>query len=311
MTTCRLPSVTIYTDGACEPNPGPGGWAAILLRDPSGPERLSGAEDQTTNNRMELRAAIEGLRALSEPHQVVLMTDSQYLCNGAAERLPEWERAGWPADQTKVKNLELWRELAEVLRGHHVEWRWVRGHAGNRWNAEADALAQSMLPRDSLPLNDETAIHVFTGASCAAAGNGPAGWGVVLRYRTHEKPLSGGEPFSSSNRMHLLGALRGLEAITKPLIVHLYTTSEYLRRGITSWVEGWRRRGWKTEEGQSVQHRDLWEPLFELSVSLKAVCHVLREIKQCPQMAQARSLAVEAARKAAVSAADNGRMGAS
>jgi ribonuclease HI len=308
MTAIRLPVVRMYTDGACDPNPGPGGWAAILLREGSEPVRLSGSQKETTNNQMELRAAIEGLRALTEPHQVILMTDSQYLSDGASQRVPNWERDGWPTEEAEVKNLGFWRELAEALRKHHVEWRWVRGHNGDRLNEEADVLAQSMVPHVELPLTDENAIHVFTGASCVGAGNGPAGWGVELRHRAHSRSLSGCEASSSSERMQLLAALRGLEAIelartikpmksTRP--VHLYTTSKYLCDGVMRWAEGWQQRGWKTKEGQSVKHRDLWEPLIGLSDRLHVTWHVVRDSDHCPLLGDAKALAVTQAREAA------------
>src|SRR5262245_22836220 len=111
------PQIAIYTDGACDPNPGPGGWAAILLRPDDGPQELSGAEGQTTNNRMELRAAVEALKALTEPHHITLHTDSQYLHNGATEWLLRWG----PRDWAKAKNSDLWAELLTHARRHEID----------------------------------------------------------------------------------------------------------------------------------------------------------------------------------------------
>ena len=139
--------VTIYTDGACAGNPGPGGWAALVVGD--GEEReLSGYEPATTNNRMELRAAVEALAALPEPSAVDLHTDSQYLRNGMAEWLARWKRNGWrTADRKPVKNVDLWQALDALAHRHVVHWHWVRGHAGHPENERCDALANEAIRR--------------------------------------------------------------------------------------------------------------------------------------------------------------------
>lgn len=134
-------TVEIYTDGACRGNPGPGGWGAVLI---AGKRRktLRGSELRTTNNRMELTAAIEALRALRRRQAVVLYTDSKYVMEGIRSWLPGWKRRGWKtAAKTPVKNQDLWQALDEVAAKHDVTWEWVRGHAGNPGNEEADALA--------------------------------------------------------------------------------------------------------------------------------------------------------------------------
>ena len=142
-----LPPVTIYTDGACNPNPGPGGWAAIILEPGAEPKELAGAEAQTSNNQMELRAVIEALRVLPGPRQVTLYTDSQYLRQGITEWLPVWEQRGWrTAAKQAVKNQALWQALAKETKWHEIEWKWVKGHAGDKWNERADVLATGMLP---------------------------------------------------------------------------------------------------------------------------------------------------------------------
>ncbi len=137
--------VEIYTDGACRGNPGPGGWGAVLL---SGRHRreLKGAERATTNNRMELMAAIRALEALRRPCNVALYTDSQYVRNGITEWLEQWKRRGWrTADRQPVKNIDLWQELEEKLGEHDIEWHWVRGHTGNVGNERADQLANEAI----------------------------------------------------------------------------------------------------------------------------------------------------------------------
>jgi ribonuclease HI len=136
-----LKQVVAFTDGACRGNPGPGGWG-VVLRSGERERRLSGGEPETTNNRMELTAAIEALAALKEPCRVSLYTDSTYVRNGITEWLPAWKRRGWrTAGRKPVKNLDLWQRLEAVTNGHEVDWHWVKGHAGHPGNELADALA--------------------------------------------------------------------------------------------------------------------------------------------------------------------------
>jgi len=139
--------VEIFTDGACRGNPGPGGWGALLRY--RGREReLSGAEAQTTNNRMELMAAIQALEALSRSCRVRLCTDSQYVCKGIGEWLPGWRARGWKtAGRTPVKNADLWQRLDDAASRHDVEWVWVRGHSGHPENERADGIARAAIDR--------------------------------------------------------------------------------------------------------------------------------------------------------------------
>ncbi|MBC6943726.1 MAG: ribonuclease HI [Xanthomonadales bacterium] len=139
----RGDSVELYTDGACLGNPGPGGWAA-LLRAGHHERELSGGEAQTTNNRMELMAAIAGLEALKRPCSVELTTDSQYVKRGVEEWMPRWRANGWrTSDRQPVKNRDLWERLAAALAAHRVRWHWVKGHAGHDDNERVDALARA------------------------------------------------------------------------------------------------------------------------------------------------------------------------
>ncbi|MCK9539548.1 ribonuclease HI [Dokdonella sp.] len=135
--------VELFTDGACLGNPGPGGWAALLRH--AGREReLSGGEPHTTNNRMELMAAIAGLEALKRPCEVVLTTDSQYVKRGVEEWMARWRANGWrTSDRQPVKNRDLWERLSAALASHRVRWHWVRGHAGHAENERVDALARA------------------------------------------------------------------------------------------------------------------------------------------------------------------------
>jgi ribonuclease HI len=134
-------TVDIYTDGACRGNPGPGGWAALLLFGEHERE-LSGAEVMTTNNRMELTAVIRALEALKRPVKGRIYTDSQYVRQGILEWVPNWKKRGWKtADKKPVKNQDLWETLDALARVHELEWHWVKGHAGNVGNERVDALA--------------------------------------------------------------------------------------------------------------------------------------------------------------------------
>ena len=139
------PAVVIYSDGACSGNPGPGGWGAVMI---SGThlKEISGGEPGTTNNRMELMAALQALEALKKPCKVELHTDSQYVMKGISEWIHGWKRRGWKtADNKPVKNDDLWRRLDAARARHDVSWNWVKGHAGHELNERADALARKGL----------------------------------------------------------------------------------------------------------------------------------------------------------------------
>jgi ribonuclease HI len=137
--------VSIYTDGACSGNPGPGGWGAVLTFGDREKE-LKGGEELTTNNRMELMAAISALEALKFPCIVDLHTDSQYLRNGIMTWIKSWKKNGWrTSDKKPVKNIDLWQRLDEALKHHQVHWHWVKGHAGHTMNERADQLARDAI----------------------------------------------------------------------------------------------------------------------------------------------------------------------
>jgi ribonuclease HI len=139
------PPVEIFTDGACSGNPGPGGWAAIL-RSGIHEKEISGGDLATTNNRMEITAAIRALESLKAPSTVILHTDSRYLLDGATLWLPRWKANGWKtADKKPVKNVDLWQALQAAASPHKISWRWVEGHSGHVENDRADALARAAI----------------------------------------------------------------------------------------------------------------------------------------------------------------------
>ena len=171
--------VVIYSDGGADPNPGIGGWAAILRA--GGREKvLTGNAPHTTNNRMELQAAIAALEALKRPSEVEFHTDSQYLQKGISEFAEAWAAGGWMRKGKPISNAELWQQLWALAEQHDIDWRWVRGHAGDPLNERVDALARrarlEITPSEGL---SEDAPKLFARGSCK--GNpGPGGWGVVL-----------------------------------------------------------------------------------------------------------------------------------
>ena len=139
--TAEMPLVEIATDGACKGNPGRGGWG-VLLRMGATEKELSGGEAHTTNNRMELMAAIQGLNALKKPCRVKLSTDSRYVMDGLTKWIKGWQKNGWKtADKKPVKNADLWQQLLDAAKPHRIEWLWVKGHAGHPDNERADQLA--------------------------------------------------------------------------------------------------------------------------------------------------------------------------
>ncbi len=137
-------NVTIYTDGACDPNPGRGGWGAIILRDGK-EEVLKGRERQSTNNRMELTAALEALKAVEMEDAVILYTDSQYLKRGIEEWMPNWIARNWRRKGGKLANVDLWKALASEIKKHDITWRWVRGHHGDHYNERVDKIARKAI----------------------------------------------------------------------------------------------------------------------------------------------------------------------
>ena len=224
-----------------------------------------------------------------------VVTDSQYLRRGITEWMGRWRANGWrTADRSPVSNQDLWQILDQELARHRVTWRWIKGHAGQRHNERADRLASAAIPRPPLPLADETAVHLF--AAAAQSGKaGAGGWGVVLRFGGHERTLAGQEPGASANRMHLEAAVAGLEALRRRSRVHLYTVSDYLHDGATTWLGGWKARGFRTREGAAVSHRDLWLRLDHELARHQVTWHVLGGSDLPDGMTAARRLARAAA----------------
>lgn len=270
-----LPEVTIYTDGGADPNPGPGGWGAVLVSGMQMKE-ISGADPATTNNRMELTAAISALGLLRKRCRIHLHTDSQYLRRGITEWVEGWRAHGWrKRNGAPVENVDLWQALLRESARHDVDWHWVRGHRGDPLNERADALAtearqalargdhpgrpavgQTAEEAESLP-----AVSVYA-RGCALGVPGPAGYAATVAPEDGEpRVVSGGWESATSNAMELWAAIAGLRTLRERSSVAVYTTSSYVLEGATRWLAAWERRGWRTKDGRPVKNREIWEEL--------------------------------------------------
>jgi ribonuclease HI len=300
-----MTEVTIYTDGGADPNPGTGGWAAVLIDPVSGKTReLSGGEPRSTNNRMELTAAIRALEALKLPCKVRLVTDSLYLRKGVTQWLPGWIARGWKRKDGELQNEDLWRRLAELIRGHQIRWDWTKGHAGDRWNERADQLATLAIRAQraaagpspgtsSDPAAEPAEADVFLRVS----GSGrQAGWAALVRHQGVESLLSGRHPGASPNQLDLLAAAAALETLPRGIAAAVHTLSDYLRNGAAGWIEGWKRRGWKTQEGKPVQNRELWQRL-DAALAARRVAWPPVKGRDVPELEALGVAAKEAARE--------------
>jgi len=141
-------SISIYTDGACSGNPGIGGWGAVIIIKNENPIYLNGGSDYTTNNKMELTAAIKSLQYFTESKNIIIFTDSKYVMNGIESWIDNWKKNGWKtANKKKVKNQELWEKLDSEISKHTIKWKWVKGHTGNEFNEKADFLARKFIEK--------------------------------------------------------------------------------------------------------------------------------------------------------------------
>ncbi|NLE52435.1 MAG: ribonuclease HI [Chloroflexi bacterium] len=259
-----LDQVTIYSDGGAAPNPGPGGWGAILIAANGAERELSGGEPRTTNNRMELTAAVEALRVLKRPCAVEFYTDSEYLRRGITEWLPAWQVAGWQRKGGHdVANTDLWQVLDVESRRHQIAWHWVKGHAGNRYNERVDRLATAArekiappdAPREALEGEAQIAIRV------SALPGGAGGWAARLALPGNDVETITGRAAATANRLELEAALAALQALPDDTPACVFCPSDYLYQGITRWIKGWQARGWTTKTGDPVKNADLWRAL--------------------------------------------------
>ena len=308
MSHSKLPHIEIYTDGGCDPNPGPGGWGAII-RFKDREWVLSGNDPDTTNNRMELQAGTAALAMLKETMgrcRIDLYTDSEYLRRGITEWIAAWEQNGWlTAGKQPVKNQDLWRRLQELTQAHEVYWHWLKGHTGHPLNERADRLAtkarQALQRRAGRPApphppdDSHPAVEICVKASYRGA-QGAGGWAAVLRRGEHVKTLSGREAGTSSNALLIRAAAQALQALTRPCHVYLYSDADYLVKGASEWIKGWQARNWRTREGKKVANRAEWETLLEAAKLHQVTWLSARGDLATDDLARAEVLAAEAAR---------------
>lgn len=286
----QLPQVTIYTDGSSDPNPGPGGWAAVL-RFGEHERELSGGVPSATNNRMELRAAVEALQALKEPCRIDLFTDSEYLRRGITEWLPNWQQRGWRTQAKKpVANQDLWQDLLTALQQQHVEWHWVKGHAGHALNERVDRLARAAIPRTDPAMDDAEAVYLFTAVSGHSASKTGA-WAAVLRQGDDTREVNGYEENTTTNRLHILAVAKGLRACSPGQKVYVYTPSDYVQQGASLWLARWQSNGWQTKDGRPVKNKAAWQELAQAAQELQVAWQVLKGEENIPDANRARELA--------------------
>ena len=265
MTDASKDKVIIYSDGGSDPNPGIGGWAAIL-RFGEHEKVLTGNDPEATNNRMELTAAIRALEALKRPCDIDFYTDSEYLRKGITEWIDGWAASGWKKKGKSIQNVDLWQALWPLVKTHEIEWHWVKGHSGNEFNERVDKLARDarleITPGDVI---DQNVPRLYLRSSCK--GNpGPGGWGAVLEEGSETEQASGSEPQTTNNRMEITAAIEGLLLLPPNSEVQIFTTSDYLYQGITQWIRNWRKRSWMKKDGeQPVANSDLWQALDKLA----------------------------------------------
>ena len=288
-----LPLVKIFTDGSCSPNPGPGGWGVVILSVNGKKQELSGKVQETTNNRMELQAALEALKFLHSPCAVQLYTDSRYLQNGITSWIDAWRKKNWITSEGKpVSNRDLWEALDHVVMQHEVQWIWVKGHADNPYNEEADNLAVAARGRKTLPLEDETAVHIFLGITWKQKIK-RGSWAAIFRYQNHYRVTGELVENSSANRIHILSACLALQCLKRKMHVHIYTSSGYLRDGAANWMKGWINNGWRTREGKMVSNKKEWQLLSELLQSQIVTFHVIDKAAPPCHSQEAKELACE------------------
>lgn len=260
--------ITIYTDGACDIHADnqPGGWATILVAtDDDGnflkETVLSGGEENTTNNRMELTAVIEGLRSLSRPTSVKVVSDSKYVINTVTKNF-------------KInKNKSLWQDFFATAEQHTIEWQFVKGHAGHTYNERCDRLAvkeresrslaqtPTKQQQQTLP-NTPIKIYLSTGVS---AKKKSTAWAAIITHNDDVIELSDHLPKTTELEGVLIGAIQALNTLESDEAVTLFTAQEYLSKGMNEWMDGWIKKNWKNNTASPVKYQDHWKKLLDLS----------------------------------------------
>lgn len=261
--------VTIYSDGGADPNPGYGGWGAILIYGKHS-KQLKGNAKDTTNNRMELSAAIGSLKALNRPCQIDFYTDSQYLRRGIIEWMDEWVAADFKKKGKAIPNSDLWRKLNKLIEPHTIDWHWVKGHSGNHYNEIVDKLATearlAITPQHTI---DPTLTTLYTRGSFRGKTS-TGGWAFVLTSPNGKATKeASSEKNTTNNRMEIKAVIEGLSALPKGIErLQIVTVSDYVFQGATSWIINWKKRNWEKKDGSAVSNADLWQKIDKLSQTI-------------------------------------------
>ena len=291
--------ITIYTDGACDIHGAnqPGGWAAIMRAVDEKGELLketvlSGGAEHTTNNQMELMAAIEGLKALKRPSSVKLVTDSRYVIDIARGR------------KRVLKNKALWQDYFAVADGHRIRWQFVEGHSGDQMNERCDRLAvaekrrfalpEQMEPPDAAPPS-EAGVQIYLSTQFSGKDKATA-WSAVVRRGDAIDEYSGRLADTTELEGTLIGAVHCLEELTPALDATVYTAQEYLAKGMNQWLPGWQARGWKTRGGEPVKHARHWKTLQRLARARKLRFCFVKSRDENPYFQRGKALAAEVLR---------------
>jgi ribonuclease HI len=292
MKSTALPEIYIYTDGAAVPNPGHGGWAAILRGKKTTGEpiekEISGMEPSTTSIRMELRAAIEALNALKQPCKVWIFSDSRYLCNGAKVWLPLWKSRNWHSKSgEEIKNLDLWKQLDLLMQSHQVTWEWIKGHADNEFNQRVDQLARAMILHPELPLLTQDGYHLFVSVTSVA---GAGGWGGVIRKGTEKFDYGGCRKGATVNQLEMQALIEGIERVPEGEKIYLYTKNNYIYSAISHDIVAWKEKHWVTASGKPVKNRELWEKLLDVQQKRKVSWYLVAD-KKLSEFSMAQAVA--------------------
>ncbi len=288
--------ITIYTDGACDIHAEnrPGGWAAILrATDENGKllkeSVISGGEEQTTNNRMELRAVIEGLRTLSEPAKATLLTDSRYVLDIASGK------------KKPTRNKALWQEFRAEAHKHAISWSYVAGHSGDELNERCDrlAVAEKLKLARSSGHADEEAVPAILAAyevylSTQYSGKAKASaWSAIVLHDSRSAELSGKLVDTREPEAVLIAAIETLKTLPSRQSVAIFTAQEYLAKGMNEWLAGWVKRNWRVKGGQPVKNKARWLALRDLAQGRQAQFVFVKNRAECPWFQRGKALASE------------------
>lgn len=227
---------------------------------------LSGNEEQTTNNRMELTAALKALQSLDQPSDVEIVTDSKYLQRGVVEWYEKWRSNGWRTmDGRVVKNCDLWQAFAWELKRHRIHWSWTKGHCNDHYNEQADRLAGEARKtlREVNAALDPQGVHLYLGVTWKNSSRSGA-WAMILNYGNSFKVIGDYLKDTTANSLYLDGVISGINSLTRILPVYVHTRSGYLRDGLELWLDRWQRNNWCTRDDRQVSNAKQWQKLASL-----------------------------------------------